>query len=285
MLRYVSPIIPVLDLMIGQVVWAKGGDRGAYVPVHSQLTQSSNPVEVAKSIFNQTGCDCLYLANIDSFAGATPISAVYRELTEAGFSLWIDADWISSLHSDDRVDQILDLSQSPDIQLVFSTETLSSWDEFSIIEGLVNSGLRPIFSLDLRDGKVIAKSEELATTSPLEMVSRAWAAGVRDMIVLDLRSVGTSSGATTEELIREIVQELPDVRIVSGGGVRDGDDAQKLLTAGCQNVLVATAIHECRFTPDDVANLVPYKPCAATSFAFRGGTPLEKSTGTGANIV
>ena len=269
MLRYVSPVIPALDLMIGQIVWAKGGDRGSYIPVHSQLTRSADPIDVAKAIYNQTGCDCLYLANIDSFAGATPISDVYDELTEAGFSLWIDADWMSSLHSDDRVDQILALSQKPGIRLVFSTETLSSWDEFSMIEGLVKSGLSPIFSLDLQDGKVIAKSPEMASATPVEMVSRAWKAGVRDLIVLDLRNVGTNCGATTEELVREIVQELPEARIVSGGGIRDREDAQKLLSAGCQNVLVASAIHDCRFTPDDVANLVPFRPCSATSTAFR----------------
>ena len=40
MSRYVSPVIPVLDLMIGQVVWAKGGRRGSYAPVHSALTHS-----------------------------------------------------------------------------------------------------------------------------------------------------------------------------------------------------------------------------------------------------
>ncbi len=269
MLRYVSPIVPVLDLMIGQVVWAKGGDRGCYVPVHSQLTPSADPLDVAKAIYNQTGCDCLYLANIDSFAGGTPISDVYTELTDAGFSLWIDADWMNSLSSDERVDQILSLAQHPGIRLVFSTETLSSWDEFSVIEGLVKSGLKPIFSLDLQDGKVIAKTEELAGATPLEMVTRAWQVGVRDLIVLDLRNVGTGGGGTTEELVREIIHELPDARIVSGGGIRDREDAQKLLTAGCQNVLAASAIHDCRFTPDDVANLVPFRPCSATSTAFR----------------
>ena len=43
--------------------------------------------------------------------------------------------------------------------------------------------------------------------------------------------------------------------LVSGGGIRDAADAQCLLNAGCQHVLVASAIHDCRFTPDDVAKL------------------------------
>ena len=270
MSRYVSPVVPVLDLMIGQVVWAKGGHRGAYAPVHSPLTHSSAPVDVARSIFNQTGCDCLYLANIDSFAGGTPVSNVYKDLTEAGFSLWIDADWIGSLHSDELTDQILTLAQDENIRLIFSSESMTSLDEFKIISGLCQSGANPIFSLDLRNGSVIAKSDELKSTNPLDLLSTAWDAGVRDMILLDLESVGTYGGVSTETLIREASEKFPLARLISGGGVRDQSDAQRLLTAGCHHVLVASAIFDCRFTPDDVANLTPFKPCSATATAMKG---------------
>ena len=61
-------VIPVLDLMIGQVVLAQGGSRDEYRPVHSRLTGSSQPLDVAQAIFNQTGCNWLYVADIDSFA-------------------------------------------------------------------------------------------------------------------------------------------------------------------------------------------------------------------------
>lgn len=278
MSRYVSPVVPVLDLMIGQVVWAKGGHRGSYAPVHSPLTHSSAPVDVARSIYNQTGCDCLYLANIDSFAGATPVSSVYKELTEAGFSLWIDADWIGSLHSDELTDQILTLAQDENVRLIFSSESMTSADEFKIISGLCQSGARPIFSLDLRNGSVIAKSDELKSTNPLDLLSTAWEAGARDMILLDLESVGTYGGVSTETLIREASEKFPTARLVSGGGVRDQSDAQRLLTAGCQHVLVASAIFDCRFTPDDVANLTPFKPCSMTATAMKGTSKNSKAS-------
>jgi len=267
--RYVSTVVPVLDLMIGQVVWAKGGNRGCYAPVHCALTNSAQPVEVAHAVYNQTGCDCLYLANIDSFAGATPVSDVYDELLEAGFSLWIDADWMGSLHCDKRTDEILTLAQKPNIKLIFSSETMSSWDEFSIISGLVQSGVSPIFSLDLRGGKVIAKSDQLSSAPPMEMIQKAWQAGVRDMILLDLESVGTYGGVSTANLITEVTEKLPGIHLISGGGIRDQADAQILLSAGCQHVLVASAIFDCKFTPDDVANLTPFRPCSMTALAMR----------------
>ena len=269
MSRYISPVIPVLDLMIGQVVWAKGGNRGSYTPVYSPLVQSAQPVDVARAVYNQTGCDCLYLANIDSFAGATPISNVYDELIEAGFSLWIDADWMGALKCDTHTDEIVSLAQKPNVKLIFSSETMSSWAEFSFISGLTQNGVAPIFSLDLRGGEVIAKTGELLSASPLDVVAKAWEAGVRDMIVLDLESVGTYGGVSTESMISKISEQFPEVRLVSGGGVRNQEDAQVLLSAGCQHVLVASAIFDCRFTPDDVANLTPFKPCSMTATAMR----------------
>ena len=285
MSRYISPVIPVLDLMIGQVVWAKSGNRGCYSPVHSPLTQSARPLDVAKAMFNQTGCDCLYLANIDSFAGATPISNVYDQLLEAGFSLWIDADWMGSLHCDERTDQILSLAQQDKVNLIFSSETMSSWDEFSIIAGLAQSGANPIFSVDMRRGSVIAKSDELSAASPLDIVSRAIDAGVKSMILLDLESVGTYQGVSTESLITEVAEKFPQLQLISGGGVRNQEDAQRLLTAGCQHVLVASAIFDCKFTPDDVANLTPFRPCTMTAKAMlsKPKSNIAKSSGLPAN--
>lgn len=278
MSRYVSPVIPVLDLMIGQVVWAKGGHRGSYSPVCCPLTHSSNPVDVARAVYNQTGCDCLYVANIDSFAGGSPVSEIYDELVKAGFSLWIDADWMGSLNCDKRTEQILKLAQQADIRLIFSSETMSSLDELSIISGLVRNGVKPIFSLDMRGGEVISKSKELTSSQkPMDMISAAWNAGIRDMILLDLESVGTYAGVSTEAIVQTAIAAYPEARLISGGGIRDQADAQRLLSAGCEHVLIASAIFDCRYTPDDVANLTPFRPCSLTASAMGRASKAKAS--------
>ena len=56
-------------------------------------------------------------------------------------------------------------------------------------------------------------------------------------------------------LIQEIKQELPEIKITSGGGARHASDIQMLLELGCEHVLVASAIHQCKLTPDDIADL------------------------------
>jgi len=257
MSQSISAVVPVLDLMIGQIVLAQAGNRDAYRPVHSRLTHSSRPLDVAQAIFNQTGCDCLYLADIDSFAGANPNWLVYNELLNRGFGLWIDADWTV----DNRCPQISDRIDRPEkLKVILSSETMSSHDQFATFEQLIALKIEPIFSLDQKADSIITQPGELTDSQPLELVRMAYERGVRDMIVLDLDSVGTMTGFSGGEnsvgaLIQEISEELSDVRVISGGGVRDASDIQALLNLGCDHVLVASAIHKCKLTPDDVAQL------------------------------
>ena len=61
------------------------------------------------------------------------------------------------------------------------------------------------------------------------------------------------------DLIQEIKQELPEIKITSGGGARHASDIQTLLKLGCEHVLVASAIHQCKLTPDDISDLTAHR--------------------------
>jgi phosphoribosylformimino-5-aminoimidazole carboxamide ribotide isomerase len=63
----------------------------------------------------------------------------------------------------------------------------------------------------------------------------------REVIVLDLARVGTSSGPDVA-LIAEIHAAFPDLELLAGGGVRDADDLRALADAGAAGALVATAL-------------------------------------------
>jgi hypothetical protein len=64
-------IIPVMDLMAGQVVRGIAGRRAEYRPLVSPLCGSSAPLEVARA-FRGLGFSEMYLADLDAIAGATP---------------------------------------------------------------------------------------------------------------------------------------------------------------------------------------------------------------------
>ena len=248
-------IIPVLDLMIGQIVLAQGGNRDAYRPVQSRLTNSSQPLEVAQAIFNQTGCDWLYIADIDSFAGATPNWPIYNQLLERGLGLWIDAYRISGQHSSKIKDQLLGYDR---LKVIVSSETNRTADQFSVFDELKDDGLSSIFSLDKKGDAVITQTGELADRAPLELVQMACDKGIDELIILDLCEVGTRNGfqgqSAASTLIEEIRSERKDVTLTSGGGVRNADDVRHWIESGCDHVLVASAIHDCAITPDEVSS-------------------------------
>ena len=78
----------------------------------------------------------------------------------------------------------------------------------------------------------------------LGMARTAVGLGVRTLIVLDLARVGTGSGCGTEELLRAIRAEFPDVELLAGGGVKTWADVDRLREAGADGVLVASALHD-----------------------------------------
>lgn len=254
------PIIPVMDLMIGQVVLAQGGKRDDYLPVNSKLTRSSQPLDVAKAIYQQTGCKLFYLADIDSFAGAVPNWKVYRQLLDAGFGLWIDADWLHENRASLIVDQ---LGISPLLKIIVSSETIRSFDQIKPIADLRQLGIEPIFSLDQRGQTVLSRSVELSQATPLEWILKATLYGIQELILLDLTRVGTMQGIEDDDslcaLIQEIRNELPRLGLTTGGGVTCVEDVANLLKMGCDHVLVASAIHQCKFTHDDLEALAQFK--------------------------
>src|SRR6266849_2167487 len=84
-------IVPVLDLMAGQVVHGVGGRRHEYRPVVSRLTASCRPVDVAEAFRAHFGWSALYLADLDAIAGAPQDLGTCAALRKHGFRLWVDA--------------------------------------------------------------------------------------------------------------------------------------------------------------------------------------------------
>jgi len=70
--------------------------------------------------------------------------------------------------------------------------------------------------------------------------------------VLDVARVGGTAGPDTEMLNR-IRPVVTGAALLAGGGVRGLDDLKLLDRIGCDGALIATALHDGRLTPSDVA--------------------------------
>ncbi|TWT92281.1 HisA/HisF-related TIM barrel protein [Neorhodopirellula pilleata] len=68
-------------------------------------------------------------------------------------------------------------------------------------------------------------------------------AGVEAALVLDVSAVGTASGPAAIDCCQQLHQRFPSWRLISGGGCRSAADVATYLEAGCNECLVATALH------------------------------------------
>lgn len=236
-------LIPVVDVMRGEVVQARAGDRKNYRPLRSRLIEGCDPLTVSQRLGQHCGTREVYLADLDAIVDARPHHELYADLDAAGLHVFLDSGVRSPAEA--RV-----LTQHRGLQIVLGLETLAA----PCILGEVTrevSAERLVFSLDLRDGRPIASSSWPESTS--EVVRIVVEQGLTRLIVLDLAGVGVDGGVPTLELCRDLRHRHPHLELITGGGVRDGRDLSDLCQAGVDGVLVASALHEGRLTEEDIA--------------------------------
>jgi phosphoribosylformimino-5-aminoimidazole carboxamide ribotide isomerase len=238
-------VVPVIDLMHGQVVRGVGGRRDEYRPIASVLSVDAQPINVARGL-SQAGFRETYVADLDAILGAAPAWSTYAQLMRAGLELWVDA----GLTSMEQASRIADFQVDgrPLAAIVAGLETLASPQCLAEMLAIVGAA-RLIFSLDLRAGEPLSGSIAWKNLTPQQIANLALRLGVRRMIVLDLARVGMGQGVGTEPICRELRCLDPHLQIIAGGGVRSPADLRSLASAGVDAALVASALHDGRLTP------------------------------------
>ena len=236
-----ASLIGVLDLMGGHVVRAVGGRRDEYRPVESRLCSSSAPLDVARAFRAAYGIEQLYLADLDAIRHGVLHAEAIAALTQAGFRVTLDAGF--AIAAD------LEPVRSLGVEcFVAALESLSNPDELKCFVKEVGAE-RLRFSIDLMRGVPMAEPSRWQRTewtedAPVELALQAASAGIRQLIVLDLHSVGTGQGPSTALTCRAITETLPAASIWTGGGVSTTADLLTLTHAGADGVLVASALHD-----------------------------------------
>jgi phosphoribosylformimino-5-aminoimidazole carboxamide ribotide isomerase len=248
-------VIPVIDVMGGAVVRGVAGRRAEYRPIESRLVSSCEPVRVAQA-FVALELDRIYLADLDAIGGAAdrtePGWACYRTLLDAGVKLWVDAG-IADEQAAEALARFAHRGRTID-GVIVALETLRDPGMLSRCVEAVGEE-RLVFSLDLREGRLVSQRDAWRGYSPLNCAETALAAGVARIIVLDIAAVGVGDGVPTVELCRELRRRSATLEIVSGGGIRGIDDLLSLADAGCDGALVASALHDGRLTAADLESV------------------------------
>lgn len=229
-------VIPVLDLIAGQVVHAVKGRRHEYKPVRSILSDSSDPLQVAKALLRVTGGDAVYLADLDAIQGQGDNRAVIANLAaKLEAKLWLDCGC-------NQLEQVPPLLECGVDTIIVGTETLH---DPGVVSGMVQAftSQRIALSLDVARSGLLSRVDSWQGIDPLEAGLAMHGLGVTRFILLSLDAVGSGQGPDLA-LLRKMRAALPQAEIISGGGVSSAADLRELALCRADGVLAATSLHK-----------------------------------------
>ena len=246
-------VVGVIDLVDGRAVHAVAGNRDAYRDV---AFCHGDPVALVTH-YRGLGVRQFYIADLDSIRGGSVQHQAIEALLQASDSArcLIDLGWCAAPSNpkeppgpkrsnsnkfDAKVEAIERLSNRfPPIQWIAATESCRSRSDLQVLADRTRPG-HWLLGLDYRRGELLRHEADES-----EWISAARQFGCAGAVILDLAAVGTGSGPQTAEACRRVRRLAPTWTILSGGGVCNQADAGELIDAGCDGILIATALYPC----------------------------------------
>ncbi|SHN27441.1 1-(5-phosphoribosyl)-5-[(5-phosphoribosylamino)methylideneamino] imidazole-4-carboxamide isomerase [Cyclobacterium lianum] len=228
-------IIPAIDLIDGKCVRLTQGDY------NQKKEYASDPLQIAKQ-FEAAGIRRLHLVDLD---GAKVKRIVNRDVVEricGETSLRVDFG--GGVQSDEDIELAFQLGVSQVTGgsiAVKNPELFAKWLD-------VYGGDRLILGADARDRKIaISGWQETTGMDLISFIGEYHAKGVKYVICTDVAKDGLLQGPSLE-LYTEIMEEIPEIRLIASGGVASMHDLQELEKAGVYGAIVGKAFYEGRIS-------------------------------------
>jgi phosphoribosylformimino-5-aminoimidazole carboxamide ribotide isomerase len=218
-------IIPVIDIKNGEAVSGKSGMRETYKPLKTIFSQSSDAVEIAKSL-KAAGAKRMYIADLDSIEGEGSNLQIVKKVNEI-IPVMLDA----GANNLQRVEKLLKFAD----KVIIATETLKtlkSLDE--IFKSFKRDEL--VLSIDIKNNELLARNMDTDLNAIVNKIKDLKPA---EIILLDISKVGTESGVNNA-LINKF--EAFKSSIIMGGGILE-EDIEELSVKGVHKFLVGSALH------------------------------------------
>jgi phosphoribosylformimino-5-aminoimidazole carboxamide ribotide isomerase len=229
-------IIPVIDLRDGVVVHARMGRRDEYRPIGTNLSPTSDPLDVVRGLCSIYPFPTLYVADLDAIEGRGDNHAALRRLKTAfpGLTLWVD-NGVALLSVAERW-------LAADVgHLVLGSESQA---DTTLLRRLA-ADPRVVLSLDFRGAAFEGPPEFLADPT-------CWP---NKVIAMTLAKVGSGAGPDMD-VLAAVRKAGASNTIYAAGGVRDAADLTALARAGIAGALVASCLHDGRLTGPEIAKLI-----------------------------
>lgn len=227
-------IIPVIDLMHGQVVHARFGLRQYYQPIRSSLCDSSEPIDVVGALLELYPFDRLYIADLAAIQGENDHFQTIQAIQDSfpQLEIWLD----SGIDAVDKLKGLKRLSVSH----VVGSENIKSID--AIIDLKQALGKSFILSLDFNAQGFLG---------PIELLEKPqyWP---QQIIAMTLYKVGSYAGADNK-LLTSLLNKKTSHKIYAAGGVRNLDDLKQISELGISGALIASALHNQQLSSTEIS--------------------------------
>lgn len=234
-------IIPAIDIIDGKCVRLTQGD-------YSQKKEySSDPTEVAKR-FEDAGIKRLHLVDLDGAKAKKIINTQVLEGICQETNLQVDFG--GGVQSDKDIALAFKLGAR---QVTGGSIAVKNPDLFS---GWLKSygGEKLILGADAKDRKIaISGWEETTEMDLIDFIKDYHYKGVQYVICTDVAKDGLLQGPSLE-LYKEIMEEIPGIKLIASGGVASVSDLEELNEAGVYGTIVGKAFYEGKISLEELSS-------------------------------
>ncbi|WP_439474050.1 1-(5-phosphoribosyl)-5-[(5-phosphoribosylamino)methylideneamino]imidazole-4-carboxamide isomerase [Algoriphagus formosus] len=233
-------IIPAIDLIDGKCVRLSQGDYSSKKEYHD------DPVEMAKR-FQDAGIQRLHLVDLDGAKAKRIINdQVLLDITQ---KTSLKVDFGGGVQSEEEIEKAFYLGAS---QVTGGSVSVKKPDMFK--SWLITYGPEKlILGADAKDRKIAIHGwEETTEQEVIAFIKSYFQLGVRYVICTDVAKDGLLQGPSVE-LYQEIMEEIPDLKLIASGGVSSVKDLEELEKIGVYGAIVGKAYYEGKVSLEELA--------------------------------
>ncbi len=236
-------IIPAIDLIGGKCVRLSQGDYSSKKEYHD------DPLEMAKR-FEGAGIQRLHLVDLDGAKAKKIVNADVLQRISAGTSL--EVDFGGGIQADEEIEKAFSLGAK---QVTGGSIAVKNAALFGA--WITNYGSEKIIlGADAKNKKIaVGGWEETTSVDLIPFIKDYVAKGISYVICTDVAKDGLLQGPSTD-LYKEILEEIPGVKLIASGGVSSVKDLEELEKIGVYGTIVGKAYYEGRVTLEELAAFV-----------------------------
>ena len=233
-------VIPAIDLIGGKCVRLSQGDYSRKTDYHE------DPLEMAKR-FEGAGLTRLHLVDLDGAKAKKIVNGQVLHRICSGTQLAVDFG--GGIQAQEELEKAFALGArqvTGGSIAVRNPSLFESWLEAFGAD-------RIILGADAKDKKIaVGGWEETTALELIPFIQGFYQKGIREVICTDVAKDGLLQGPSFG-LYAEILQELPELKLIASGGVSCLKDLEKLQKIGVYGTIVGKAYYEGKVSLEELA--------------------------------